>query len=264
MKQRSGTDTFYRFRSGFTLIELLVVIAIIALLLAIVIPSLQSARELARRITCGTNMRSLSLSTIMYGEDEDDQLPPLYNRPGSQYRRFNYESRFWYRSTSGQERPVDRQNGFFANLGTLWETGHVDVGELFFCDGAYVREDYKMAYYSDPTFPAAKSPIGGGGLAIRVSYSYNPESVGDSDRYDRVMRYTTRSSLTQNVVLLADTIDSRGAPHSDGWNVAYGDGSVSYFRDRELEEIIAGVSFTLDTPEAYRTWDEIVRRMKGR
>ncbi len=57
---------------GFTLIELLVVIAIIALLLAIIIPSLQAAKELASGAVCVSNQRQLCTAWIGYSTDNDE------------------------------------------------------------------------------------------------------------------------------------------------------------------------------------------------
>jgi len=62
--------------AGFTLIELLVVIAIIAILAAMLLPSLGRAKEAARRIACVNNMRQLGLSCSMYTDENEGQLPP--------------------------------------------------------------------------------------------------------------------------------------------------------------------------------------------
>lgn len=60
-----------RSRSAFTLIELLVVISIIALLIGILLPVLGVARESARAIACGSNIRQLALMNDAYATDHD-------------------------------------------------------------------------------------------------------------------------------------------------------------------------------------------------
>ncbi|MBE6378464.1 MAG: prepilin-type N-terminal cleavage/methylation domain-containing protein [Lentisphaerae bacterium] len=61
---------------GFTLIELLVVIAIIAILAAILLPALNSARERGRSASCLSNYKTVSTWNSMYLGENDDQLPP--------------------------------------------------------------------------------------------------------------------------------------------------------------------------------------------
>ena len=59
---------------GFTLIELLVVIAIIAVLMAILLPSLQAAKRLAASSNCMANQRTLLTAWIMYADDHNGFL----------------------------------------------------------------------------------------------------------------------------------------------------------------------------------------------
>jgi prepilin-type N-terminal cleavage/methylation domain-containing protein len=64
-------------RKGFTLIELLVVIAIIAILAAMILPALETARERARMAVCMNNLKQMSLAMIMYTNDNDGYFPPI-------------------------------------------------------------------------------------------------------------------------------------------------------------------------------------------
>jgi prepilin-type N-terminal cleavage/methylation domain-containing protein len=62
-------------RRGFTLVELLVVIAIIALLMGILMPALAKVRQLAFRLTCGTNLSGIGKAMLIYANDYDNELP---------------------------------------------------------------------------------------------------------------------------------------------------------------------------------------------
>ncbi|WP_428306363.1 DUF1559 domain-containing protein [Lacipirellula sp.] len=70
----SPSSTLNRSRPGFTLVELLVVIAIIGVLVALLLPAVQAAREAARRSTCLNNLKQIALGTQVY-HDSHNEFP---------------------------------------------------------------------------------------------------------------------------------------------------------------------------------------------
>ena len=76
---------------GFTLVELLVVIAIIGVLVGLLLPAVQAAREAARRMQCGNNIRQITLATHNY-ESALKRLPSFCASPGSNAGNFSIQS----------------------------------------------------------------------------------------------------------------------------------------------------------------------------
>ncbi|MBN1554243.1 MAG: type II secretion system protein [Phycisphaerae bacterium] len=94
----SGQPQTKKIAAGFTLIELLVVIAIISLLVSILLPSLQKAKELAGRVACAANVRQLLLAHSLYSQEWDDLL--LYSPSDKPWPTHWFEQLFPYGSVA--------------------------------------------------------------------------------------------------------------------------------------------------------------------
>ena len=125
-------------KHGFTLIELLVVIAVIALLLGILLPSLERVRECARIVVCSSQLRQIGFSFHMYIDDNEDRVPHV---------RHWIEGMGWY--NDGDFDKV-RNGQLYPYLNTL---------DIHVCPTFRTYSEVR-----DPTFSYAMSyQLGGGG-----------------------------------------------------------------------------------------------------
>jgi len=235
---------------GFTLIELLVVIAIIAILAAMLLPALASAKERAKRIQCTSGLRQLYLGCTIYATDNDDKYPiwgGAPNNTGHPVNRLNggiFYTRYVWSGGPGFTRvpQVISQSlaltGQYENLGYLYPAKLAGDGRIFFCPSYPYTSPLGADSY------AGNNPGGAAPLmttwpnpsVVRSSYVYNPIVDTNSTSSTYEYRSFAKSALVKGRrTFLIDYIDNNMQSmdylahyKSKGWNLAFTDGSVGF------------------------------------
>jgi prepilin-type N-terminal cleavage/methylation domain-containing protein len=129
-------------RKAFTLVELLVVIAIIAVLLAILLPSLSSVKEAAKRLSCGNNEKSIGMAVKFYADNLNGALPWLEGMARSSGATKNSHP-YWVAVGNSGGTPSS-----VFNLGSLYKAGAIDNAAVFYCPAEPLWKDVYRCYSS--------------------------------------------------------------------------------------------------------------------
>jgi prepilin-type N-terminal cleavage/methylation domain-containing protein/prepilin-type processing-associated H-X9-DG protein len=217
-------------RKAFTLIELLVVIAIIAILMAILMPTLKRAREQGQRAACLSNVKQLALAWILYADENDDRV--VSSEAGG-----NFKSQFgdpWVGLTwasdwasGGQLPEADQVKGIQSGL--LWP--YVKQLGLFKCPSGFRGEllTYAMMIASNGR-SVDGSPVWKRRLQVPQPAErliFIDEGLSSPDAYS--VRYVT-----------IQWWDQPCCRHGDGTTFAYADGHSDYHKWTGTETVKKG------------------------
>jgi len=255
-------------QNAFTLIELLVVIAIIAILAAILLPALASAKNKAKVTTCISNFHQVYAATAMYAQDNYDWYPIWFDGPGHPLNVINQAQYTRYVVQNGPSpntkvpfnvgsfnNPYVSGNWEFQNLGFLYISKLVGDGKILYCPsfanfpGSILTADT----YSTPTFMSTDSGISGGIPRVRSSIDWNPHA--DTQNNNRLFQKTVDASKSGNGhrILGMDYVgggSGLGAPAtgyspylfphypSKAWTAMFTDGSVKLCKSQYAYALI--------------------------
>ena len=154
-------------RGAFTLIELLVVIGIIAVLAGLLLPGLSRAKSKAQGIQCLSNLRQMSLSWMMYADDNDDKIPPNNLRGAAAWQT-------WVRGWLDYQSPVpDNTNIVYLQTSHLWPY-HKSLG-IWRCPA-----DKSTSRHSGRLYPRVRS--------ISMNNWLNADEAWENNRQFKVIR----------------------------------------------------------------------------
>ena len=163
---QTGMKNSSKVAEGFTLIELLVVIAIIAILAALLLVGVSSAKAKAQRTVCVNNLRQISLGVRMYSDDSHDASPstgaaglPLTNAFQSLYSGYKLLMKN-YVGLKGASSPQDK---LFACPADVFNVGAL-VGDM-----AHAGQFVKRSLHDSPDVDYSSYAFNGGDNMIRKS-----------------------------------------------------------------------------------------------
>jgi len=225
-----------RTRRAFTLVELLVVIGIIAVLIAILLPSIARANAAAKRTACLSNLRQVHQMMLMYAMNNADQVP-LGCRivGGNPIKQFNS---MIYSGTSK----------FYVLFGLLYRAGFMREPRAFYCPA----ENDPQSSFNTIANPWPPGPDGDPSKNAYCGYACRPEmpmldDLSAAPQLPKLTKFRNKAILS-DVTTVPQRVITR---HVTGINVLYGNGSAKWVDYKVFKDELAPCK----TPPA-ATWND--------
>ena len=207
-------------RKGFTLVELLVVIAIIGILVGLLLPAVQAAREVARRMSCSNNLKQIVLASHNY-QSAMGRLPPAWTKPNDPT------------GTSG--------DGWSAQARLLPFIEGLALDQAINYDDGYKKS---FVYIDGESFPVS---------GFRVSAYQCPSDPLDQPRPGDPNHYPLSYGGNAGVWFVFDTLDPARIDDDQT-----GEGMFTATRGRKFRDCLDGLSNTIAFGEV-KAWTPYLR-----
>ena len=214
---------------GFTLVELLVVISIMALLMAILLPSLQKARDQAKKVICLNQIRQIGLGCNAYIIDYGC-IPPQS-------------------SSSAPLGTYKVHTSDWGSMAILYPLGYIPDYKIFWCPSATgiygAKHNLRNPFWSFVSSPNGNYMVPKPLATLRSSYQYRGVFLKKENK---------KGIETSRLAILMDLFapDDRIPWHRSGYNIGFVDGSGHFYSDKERK--LFYTYYHPDTAPGYSNW----------